>query len=93
MGKPHRIGKAGEELGLIQIALQEGITAKIARTGRGHDFKSERYDPYSGECEETFYEIKVGDTPLTKLQRQTKEDLGNQYRVHRVDLPFDHDLY
>jgi len=92
--KSNRIGKAGEELGLIQIAIREGFGARISRTGIGHDYKSERYNFYTGKSEDTYHEIKTGKhAQLSERQRQAQRKLGDKYRVHRVNLPFNPDLY
>jgi hypothetical protein len=94
MRKSNRVGKAGEELGYIQIAIQEGFAAKIRRTGVGHDYKSEKYNFYTGEWEETYHEIKAGKHPqLSERQKEAQRKLGDKYRVHRVNLPFNPDLY
>ena len=74
--------------------ITEGFGAKITRTGKGHDFKSERYNFYTGEIEETYYEVKAGENPrLSDLQKETQAELGDKYVVHRVHLPFNKDLY
>lgn len=95
VNRSNRIGKAGEELGLGQIALREGFTARITRTGRGSDCRAERWNPLTGRNEVRYYEIKAGKhARLSKLQRQTRSRMGaKKYRVHRVDLPFNIDLY
>ena len=94
MGKSNRIGKAGEELGFAQIVIKEGAAAKVTRTGRGHDFKAERYDVFTGETHETFYEVKAGEHPqLSELQKKTQAELGEKYVVQKVHLPFNKDLY
>lgn len=94
MGKSNRIGKAGEELGLIQISFNEGFGAKITRTGRGHDYKSERYNIITGKTETRYYEIKAGKHPRqSKLQKETQAKLGKKYVLHRVNLPFNEDFY
>jgi hypothetical protein len=92
MNKSNRIGKFGEEIARIQIAIKEGAAAKITRTGRGHDYKSERPNIYTGEIETKYYEVKTGKyARLSKLQRQCKKELGDDYIEHRVHLSINPD--
>ncbi len=92
--KSNRIGRAGEDLARIRIGIREGMAARVTRTGRGHDFKAERYNPFTGATETTYYEVKTGpNARQTPLQKQMQEELGDDYEVMRVNLPFNPDLY
>ena len=55
---------------------------KVKRTGRGHDFKVER-DGLLGK-ESKFVEVKTGNSPLSKRQKQAKSRHGSRYVVERL---------
>jgi len=78
-------GKAGEDT----VRMQYGLSGyEVERTGRGHDFRVRKRNPFSGRVVKTeLIEVKTGKAKLSKLQRKTKKKKGN-YRVVRVGNPF-----
>lgn len=88
MREIRRKGKAGEEIGLIQIALKEGFAAKAKRIREGGDVEVERPNIYTGKVEKRRYEIKAGPKArLSKRQEESKKKFGKNFVELRVDVP------
>ncbi len=80
-----RKGKAAEESYKIR-AQMSGY--EVERTGRGHDFKVRKRDPFTGKVTYTGYrEIKSGNAKPSKLQKKTMKRKSN-YKVIRENNPF-----
>ncbi|MCD6236359.1 MAG: hypothetical protein J7K13_00190 [Thermoplasmata archaeon] len=60
---------------------------EVERTGRGHDFRVRKRDPFTGKViESKLIEVKSGRANLSRLQQKMKRKRSN-YKVERVD-PF-----
>jgi|SRR6185437_13007745 len=57
----------------------------VTRTGRGHDFRVSRLDPWTGEKEIRYVEAKSGNAKLSPLQRKKQRQYGGKYVVDRTD--------
>jgi len=76
-----RRGKIGEDMVRTRYIMRG---YEVERTGRGHDFKVRKRDPFTGRVIETKYvEVKTGNAKLSKLQEETKNKKRN-YKVERV---------
>lgn len=88
MREIRRKGKAGEEIGLLHIALKEGFAARIKRIREGGDFEVQRPNIYTGKVEKRRYEIKAGPKArLSKRQEKSKKKIGKNFVELRVDVP------
>ena len=78
-------GRAGEEIVVSRYVLSG---YEVERTGKGHDFRVRRRDPFTGRVVESkLVEVKTGKAKLSKLQKRTKKKKSN-YKVERVDPLF-----
>lgn len=79
-------GKSGEE----QIRQRYEFNGyNVERTGRGHDLKVKRHNWLTGKKETKYIEVKTGNSPLSKLQKKKKRQLGSKYVVERLEpTPF-----
>lgn len=75
-------GKAGEEK--VRQDL-EFSGYKVERTGRGHDLKAKRRNWLTGKNETKYIEVKTGNSPLSKLQKKRKRQMGSKYVVERLE--------
>lgn len=84
-GNQHQ-GKSGEE----QIRQRYEFDGyKVERTGRGHDLKAKRQNWLTGKKETKYIEVKTGNSPLSKLQKKKKRQMGSKYVVERLEpTPF-----
>jgi hypothetical protein len=78
-----RRGRAAEQEETSNDLIMGGWSSK--RTGRGHDYKQERFDILSGKREERFKEIKSGRAKLSSLQKEKQRKLGKKFVVGRRD--------
>lgn len=76
-----RKGKETEQAYVLQATI---AGYEVERTGRGHDFKVRKRNPFTGKVTYTGYrEIKSSATaPVSKLQQKTKKNKSN-YKVIR----------
>ena len=79
-------GKGGEE----HIKSKYEFNGyKVTRTGKGHDFRAEKRDWWTGKKESKVIEVKTGNSPLSDLQKKKKRQYGSKYVVERLDhTPF-----
>jgi cytidylate kinase len=79
----YRKGKAAEDTYVMRARLSG---YEVERTGRGHDFKVRKRDPWTGRVVYTGYrEVKSGNAKLSKLQQKTKKRKSNYKVIHEVD--------
>ncbi|HEC92418.1 MAG TPA: hypothetical protein ENI51_05425 [Candidatus Atribacteria bacterium] len=79
-----RKGKVAEDIVRMKYWMRG---YEVERTGRGHDFRVRRRDPFTGRViESKLIEVKSGRANLSKLQQKMKRKKSN-YKVERVD-PF-----
>lgn len=79
-------GRMGEVMATLGAATQ-GI--EYERTGKGHDYKAYKTDPFTGKRKFIGYrEVKTGNAKLSKLQQKTKKKKRN-YKVVRMGSLFD----
>ena len=77
-----RRGKAAEDSYVMKARLSG---YEVERTGRGHDFRVRKRDPFTGKVTYSgVREIKSGNAKLSKLQQKTKKKQSN-YKVIRED--------
>jgi hypothetical protein len=75
-------GKAGEE----QIKQRYEFNGyEVERTGKGHDLKAKRLDWLTGKKETKYIEVKTGNSPLSRLQKKKKRQMGSKYVVERLE--------
>jgi len=80
-----RKGKAAEDLYKMRAQL---LGYEVERTGKGHDFRIRKRDPFTGRVIYTgVREIKSGNSKLSKLQRRVKKKQSN-YKVIRENPMF-----
>ncbi|MBS3085897.1 hypothetical protein J4225_04415 [Candidatus Pacearchaeota archaeon] len=80
-------GKAGEEDYMIRARL---MGYDPVRTGKGHDYKLYKTDPFTGEKRFIGYrKIKTGKAVLSKLQRKTKAKTRRYKVIRENPLMFD----
>jgi hypothetical protein len=80
-----RKGKAAEQSYVMRAKLSG---YEVERTGRGHDYKIRKRDPWTGRVVYTGYrEVKSGNAKLSKLQQKTKKRKSN-YKVIHEDNPW-----
>ncbi len=73
-------GKAAEDSYVMKARLSG---YEVERTGRGHDFRVRKRDPFTGKVTYNgVREIKSGNAKLSKLQQKTKKRQSN-YKVIR----------
>ncbi len=79
-------GKAGER----KIKKEYEFSGyKVTRTGKGHDFKAEKKDWFTGKKKTKYIEVKTGNSKLSKLQNKKRGQFGNKYVVERLEpTPF-----
>ena len=78
-------GREGERM---VRAKYEFAGYKVQRTGRGHDFKITKRDPFTGKTTKPeYHEVKTGNSPLSPLQKKKKRQMGKRYVVDRVHTP------
>lgn len=79
-------GRSGEE----QIRQNYEFNGyKVERTGRGHDMKAKRRNWITGRNETKYIEVKTGNSPLSRLQKKKKRQMGSKYVVERLEpTPF-----
>lgn len=75
-----RYGKEGEEIARRKLEM-EGL--EVTRTGKGHDFKTEKKDWLTGKTEKEKVEVKTGDSQHTEKQENMKRRHGENYRTIR----------
>ena len=75
-----RRGQAAEDAYVMKARLSG---YEIERTGKGHDFRVRKRDPFTGKVTYSgVREIKSGNAKLSKLQQKTKKKQSN-YKVIR----------
>lgn len=73
-------GRAAEETYKIRAQM---AGYEVERTGRGHDFRIRKRDPWTGRVTYSgLREIKSGNAKLSRLQKKTKKRKSN-YKVIR----------
>lgn len=75
-------GKSGEDK--VRRDL-EFSGYEVERTGRGHDLRAKRKDWLTGKNETKYIEVKTGNSPLSKLQKKRKRQMGSKYVVERLE--------
>jgi len=79
-----RKGKVAEDIVRMRYWMKG---YEVERTGRGHDFRVRKRDPFTGKViESKLIEVKSGRANLSRLQQKMKRKRSN-YKVERVD-PF-----
>ena len=73
-------GREGERKAMAKYEL---AGYKVQRTGRGHDFKATKRDPFTGRIKTKYVEVKTGDSELSPLQKKKKRQIGKRYVVER----------
>lgn len=81
-----------KQRGRMQEAIFEmgerAMGNEVIRTGKGHDYKVRKRDPWTGKVKSTHYvEVKSSSkAPVSKLQKKTKKKLQGRYKVVRPSL-------
>ena len=79
-----RKGRVAEDIVRMRYLIRG---YEVERTGRGHDFRVRKRNPFTGRViESKLIEVKSGRANLSKLQQKIKRKKSN-YKVERVD-PF-----
>jgi len=77
-----RKGRSAEDAYVMQARM---AGYEVERTGRGHDFRVRKRDPFTGKVTcSGVREIKSGNASLSRLQQKTKKKKSN-YKVIRMN--------
>ena len=75
-------GKEGKRIVKRDLEMQG---YKVQRTGRGHDFKATKENILTGKKESKYIQVKTGNSPLSKLQKQKKRQFGTRFVEKRLE--------
>ena len=75
-------GKEGKRIVKRDLEMQG---YKVQRTGRGHDFKATKENILTGKKESKYIQVKTGNSPLSKLQKQKKRQFGTRFVEERLE--------
>ena len=75
-------GKEGKRIVKRDLEMQG---YKVQRTGRGHDFKATKENILTGKKESKYIQVKTGNSPLSKLQKQKKRQFGTRFVEEKLE--------